>query len=579
MNFTPLDIIPDVSFWQDDNSTVQKIDFVKMRTQTQGVIIRAGQNTWIDSDVVWNWQVAKEAGLRRGSYWFYDSRSSPQSQAELWKAALGNDLPELGLWCDLEENYGGTYQGEANWKKFTETVRVQFPNTKIGIYTGYGWWNAQTVSQVDYWSSFPLWLAWYTTFPETVILPLPWKTKGATLWQNTDKGDGRKYGAESLNIDLSYTSSAFYNLFGGAPPPPPADIITTPLVGVTRISGKRYGLQFELFVSDPSKVRYELVCLSPLETVSSVVRRKGAQIGINGGEWDRVSKPKDYTVSKGYECHSRVEAVPSLLVYASGSVAIEHQYKTGVVHALSGLRYLMEGGVIKSYLDGSEPQYTEGHARSVHCVNAQGYHMVMQSTGVYPNQGLTLKQCAEVMKQYGAVKAFDSGGGGDVTCILNGQSLIVPENIYNGQHFERALPAVFLIYAQEADMTLGRAKEKLGKTPKIRTSPHLPAVGEVDNWTGETIPALSEITFEAIVDDTNHPGQANYKWFRIATGRYTAYKYPLTDTTQPPDRFTVLSMPTEPPPPTVPDLPVKIELGDDVTYIKQVVNIVLKGKA
>ena len=221
MNFTPISQIPDGSFYQDDNNTVRRIDFVKMREQCEGIILRAGQKNWIDEDFIWNWNAANIAGLQRGSYWFYDSRETPQRQAELWKTALAGDLPEWGLWIDLEESYGGTYQGESNWKKFAETTRMFFPSVKIGIYTGLGWWNAQQVTQTDYWASYPLWIANYTSDPKNVILPKPWITKGAVLWQYTSKGNGPQYGAESLNIDLNHTSQAFYDLFGGRPKPPP----------------------------------------------------------------------------------------------------------------------------------------------------------------------------------------------------------------------------------------------------------------------------------------------------------------------------------------------------------------------
>ena len=69
---------PDVSFHQDDNGTAQQIDFAKMRAAGAGfVIIRVGQNSWVDPDFRRNYQAAKDAGLPRGCYWFYDSRTSP----------------------------------------------------------------------------------------------------------------------------------------------------------------------------------------------------------------------------------------------------------------------------------------------------------------------------------------------------------------------------------------------------------------------------------------------------------------------------------------------------------------------
>lgn len=223
MNFIPFATIPDVSFYQDLNSTPQRINFTQMRTQCEGVIIRAGQNTWIDEDVVHNWQAAKEAGLKRGSYWFFDSRSSPEAQADLWKAAISSDVPEWGLWCDLEESYGGLYKGETNWKRFAEAVMSRFPNVRVGIYSANWWWSAQAVQQADYWQSFPLWVAGYSSV-ETVILPAPWRIKGAVLWQFTSKGNGALYGAESSSIDLNYTSQDFYDLFEAVIPPPGGDM-------------------------------------------------------------------------------------------------------------------------------------------------------------------------------------------------------------------------------------------------------------------------------------------------------------------------------------------------------------------
>ena len=94
---------PDVSFYQDDPGTPQEINFERMNQAADYVIIRAGQNLWIDSDFRNNWRRAKEAGLPRGSYWFYDSRADPKQQAELWVNAMGGDFGELPLFLDLEE--------------------------------------------------------------------------------------------------------------------------------------------------------------------------------------------------------------------------------------------------------------------------------------------------------------------------------------------------------------------------------------------------------------------------------------------------------------------------------------------
>src|SRR3972149_11274136 len=92
---------PDVSFYQDDPETPQGIDFKKMRESAGYVIIRAGQNTWVDPDFKINWREGKLAGLPRGSYWFYDSRAEPKRQAELWVKQFGGDFGELPLFADF----------------------------------------------------------------------------------------------------------------------------------------------------------------------------------------------------------------------------------------------------------------------------------------------------------------------------------------------------------------------------------------------------------------------------------------------------------------------------------------------
>lgn len=221
-------IIPDVSFYQDDDLTITKINFAAMRSNNAvGVILRGGQNTWMDEDVQDYLKEVKQLSFPYGSYWLYDSRANPVQQAKIWHDALGGIAPPLGLWIDLEENYGGAYKGEIYWRIFYDEVRRYFPTAIIGIYTSWGWWNSQFIVDIAFWSSLPLWLASYTSNPVNVALPRGW-TK-CLMWQYTSKGNGPAYGVESLNIDLSKfngTISEFYNYFNITPtgePHPMAD--------------------------------------------------------------------------------------------------------------------------------------------------------------------------------------------------------------------------------------------------------------------------------------------------------------------------------------------------------------------
>ena len=199
---------PDVSFYQDDPETPQGIDFVKMRKSAGYVIIRAGQNTWVDSDFKINWREAKLAKLPRGSYWFYDSRTEPKKQAELWVSLFGGDFGELPLFADFEENYKGPYKGWKNWYTFLERLKSLVGGHEIAIYTAYYYWrdnapNATTqATNLDYFRQYPLWIAHYAAVDP--MIPLPWKKGEWLFWQYTETGDGKLFGVESKGIDLNY---------------------------------------------------------------------------------------------------------------------------------------------------------------------------------------------------------------------------------------------------------------------------------------------------------------------------------------------------------------------------------------
>ncbi len=222
---------PDVSFYQDDPETPQGIDFVKMRASAGYVIIRAGQNIWVDSDFKINWREAKLAGLPRGSYWFYDSRIDPKQQAELWAQQFAGDFGELPLFADFEESYMGAYKGWKNWYTFLERLKQLVNGKEIAIYTAYYYWrdnapNAATqAANLEYFHQYPLWIANYGTAEP--LAPKPWAKSEWLFWQYTETGDGKLFGVESKGIDLNYFNGdlaalrARFNLTDTPPPPPP----------------------------------------------------------------------------------------------------------------------------------------------------------------------------------------------------------------------------------------------------------------------------------------------------------------------------------------------------------------------
>lgn len=217
----------DVSKWQDANTTLQQIDFVKMKQDCNArfVIIKAGQYDWMDEDFVYNWNASGNAGLPRAAYWFCDKARGGKAQAvsfyEILLSVGWDGEPvvadyEGGSWTDWNELYNFLVEIQ----KLT-----QLPDHKIWIYTGYYYWVANSPTNqtsLDWFGRFPLWIAWYTNDPAVVKIPAPWDT--AFLWQKGTPAIGKQCGAESEEIDLDELNGGQDKLdyyFGGGGTTPP----------------------------------------------------------------------------------------------------------------------------------------------------------------------------------------------------------------------------------------------------------------------------------------------------------------------------------------------------------------------
>ncbi len=210
----------DVSKWQDVNSTPQTMDFNKAKAAgAQFAFIKASQQLFKDEDIVINWQNAKAAGLLRGAYHFLTWDKPAKDQARFFWSVIQQDPGELPPVCDFEWWNGAipSYGYSMLWDFLTE-LKLLCGRTPM-IYTGYYVW-------VDYgrkdaaWAQFPLWLAFYGA--EAVMkIPPPWTR--FTFWQYTSKGDGLKFGAESLSLDMDYFNGSYADLltFAGINQPEP----------------------------------------------------------------------------------------------------------------------------------------------------------------------------------------------------------------------------------------------------------------------------------------------------------------------------------------------------------------------
>ncbi len=164
--------------------------------------IKASEGTKTDVKFSENWTRARDAGIMRGAYCFFNSAVPVETQANYFIGLLKNDLGELPPVLDVESNQSGTSRAS-----YTQALRLwlglveQALQRRPIIYTSASKWKELTDSPV--WAKeYPLWVAHYTqkTAP---LLPPGWDHY--QFWQYTDKG--RVDGIQG-NADL--------NRYGGA---------------------------------------------------------------------------------------------------------------------------------------------------------------------------------------------------------------------------------------------------------------------------------------------------------------------------------------------------------------------------
>lgn len=202
---------PDISKWQG------VISFETMQSETDYVILKAGQADYVDPKFVYNRSECVRIGLNFGVYFYYDDRVSPGKQAEkLASILLGQPLP-AEIFCDWENTYNGQFAGLKNVVAFMQRCE-ELIGMQMGMYTGYYWFlensNAQThASQYTYLKTRPLWLAWYAESISQVKIPAPWDKMN--VWQYGTPAIGHEYGVESIEIDMNQRI--------GETPPDPVD--------------------------------------------------------------------------------------------------------------------------------------------------------------------------------------------------------------------------------------------------------------------------------------------------------------------------------------------------------------------
>ena len=230
----------DISRWQNNITTPQVMDFAKAKQAGANfAFIKASQATWKDRDFVMNWANCKAANLPRGAYHFMDWTTSAANQARYFASVLVDDPGELPPVADFEYRKGAPVKAKATEELYSFVSNVeQALGRQVMIYTApYYWREFFSGAHANHFADRPLWIAHYGVSRPTV--PAPWNVW--TFWQYSAKGDGRLFGAESLDIDLDYyngTLDQFNAAFNLTHEPTVLERLTAIEARVTALEGK-----------------------------------------------------------------------------------------------------------------------------------------------------------------------------------------------------------------------------------------------------------------------------------------------------------------------------------------------------
>jgi len=224
---------------------------------------------------------------------------------------------------------------------------------------------------------------------------------------------------------------------------------TSPATGVTRHEGERHGRRYYLTICNPANVTIKVV--HEYNRPSVIAKRAGAKFGFNGDDWDKRN-PNHPTMGVGfsngvkYRTPTSGRGEPSLIITQKGNVSIGTAGNKGEWNVTSGVRYLVKGGKNLIPPKGTEPKYTERHARSVRGLDNLGHVMFLTVDGEFfpphgPSTGMTFWEAAELMLEFGCVIAFDGGGGGDSVDVVDGIVANVPQD-----KGERFVPQTILVF-------------------------------------------------------------------------------------------------------------------------------------
>jgi GH25 family lysozyme M1 (1,4-beta-N-acetylmuramidase) len=486
----------------------------------------------------------------QGAYHYLRSGASGVTQANHFLATTAGKKLQVAA-VDFE-GIGNTLNDEFVKVLYDCLMRVTtgLPNARVVLYTNPNLYDtviypaAMRIWGRDIFLDWDLWIAqYYFTVNADGEPAMPKSRKDWKLWQFSDAGSPAEHGTKAyVDRNIFNGSVAALKAWAGSNAPVPPGIVD----GYQKI--RRYNSDVHIWRGKPSRIHVTNTH-GQLETVSRAAQRFAADLAINGDGW-LSNEPLSLAASDGDFYQPMQFDLRPYMVFDDVYV-IAHAYPARPHNLVSGTRYLVKAGA--NFFEGAtDPEHvSERNPRTAAGYTPDGWLILCVVDGhSVISAGVTLKELAEIQREAGAWYALELDGGGSSAMYVRGANSPIVNEPSDGQ--ERSVINHVLVWTGGANMANGTAKEKLGKVPTVRSSPHAISGNGV-----RTLPAGALIEFMRIVDDLDHPGDANYKWFEIGSNEFTPYVYPPNG-----ERFTILSMPSDTPPtpePGKPDLNITVE--------------------
>ena len=198
--------IIDISAWQKP----ENIDYLKLSTEVDGVILRAAYGTWKDTQFETHYAKLSALGVPVGAYHFIVEYKTASEQAQVFADAVYLKQFQLGYWCDVELENGATRLTRATVDTYVNSLNGR-GLSDIGFYTSRYYWDQ--IMRCNTYKNAKLWIAHYGA-----VSPLLPATGGWTswwLWQYTSSGRLSSMGVHDIDHNYFWGGADDYNEWTG----------------------------------------------------------------------------------------------------------------------------------------------------------------------------------------------------------------------------------------------------------------------------------------------------------------------------------------------------------------------------